>query len=300
MNSNGSIGADESAAGGAGGADDAVSPHQLAAELTMVVACEGAEHRLRWRRGDIELLDHPELEAELALVAFGGAEPPCITHHQLWADAIADGGFLAEWVDDVRLTPSWFSWLAMALERMRSEGFHEFLRGLPPARARRMGEFLHHFPVSWIDRAAATVGRSAFEGDGVDCDQAPGLLLEAVANRLRRAFVDSVGGRQLAVGAAALVPLTLSVSTGERTAISGALVGPGRGVRIAVDGSWLHRVWATDAAVIDGHLVLSLTDDRENRYRAEIVCWSAAEDGPPQPTIEQRAAIFADDRWRLL
>jgi hypothetical protein len=266
----------------------------------MIVACDGAQHRLALHDGRIELLDHPELEAELALVAFGGAEPACLTRYHLWNDAVADGGFLAEWVDGIRLTPSWFSWLAMALERMRSEGFHEFLRGLPPARARRMGEFLHHFPLPWIDRAAAEVSRAVF-GDpasGVVCDDAPGLLLEAVSNRVRRAFVDGVGGRHLSVGAAALVPLTITASPGASPAVEGRLSGPGRGVRIVVDGSWLHRVWIEGAAVIDGHLTLGLSIAEP--VTADLVEWGAGSDGLVlRPTVTRRPVRLVDGVWRV-
>ncbi|MGI9599111.1 MAG: hypothetical protein ACR2QK_23305 [Acidimicrobiales bacterium] len=305
-----------------------------AGELTMIVACEGSEHRLRWRDGELRLLDHPELEAELAMVALGGAEPACVSHYRLWEDGLSDGGFLAEWVDEARLNASWFSWLAMALERMRSEGFHEFLRGLPPARAQRMGEFLHRFSVPWIDRAAAGVSHSVGDGDGVVCPLAPALLCDAVSQRLRRAFVDSVGGRQLAVGAAALVPLSIAVSrsrsrssvAGSTAAvdpgdpeqadggpsITGSLSGPGRGITIGVHRSWLHRVWAAGAPVIEGRLVLDLQavdpiDPHPGRDRTEqevaavaaLVTWEPDRIGVLQPRIERRPVRFAERRWRI-
>ncbi|MGH1490957.1 MAG: hypothetical protein ACRBK7_16450 [Acidimicrobiales bacterium] len=290
-----------------------MSWQRAASDLTMTVACEGAQHHLRWHNGEVQLIDHPELEAELALVAFGGAEPACLSLRRLWNDGLADGGFLAEWVDEVRMSPTWFSWLAMALERMRSEGFHEFLRSLPPARAQRMGEFLHRFPVPWIDRAAASVGESVFDGDGVICLDAVRLLPVAVSHRLRRAFVDSVGGSHLSVGAAALVPLTLTVSDGtvddgdaNATGINGSITGRGRGVQITVDGSWLHRVWAANAAVIDGQLTLSLDYPHPSQPQepsrtieavAESVCW-APSDGPGlQPIVERCVVSLHEGRW---
>lgn len=293
-----------------------------AAEVTLAVSCQQQRHALRWRRGSVQLLDHPELEAELALVALGGAEPRCVSLLHLWNDAVADGGFLAEWVDESRLTAAWFSWLAMALERMRSEGFHEFLRGLPPARAQRMGQFLHAFPVPWIDRAAASVSAAVVDGDGVTCSQAPSLLSVAIANRLRRAFVDGVGGRQLSVGAAALVPLTISVSSAQgasaRTvaigepSVSGSLTGPGRGVTIQVGPSWLHRVWACGAAVIDGRPTLALdrtstdtpgdgTESPEwtdgGTHRAQTMAWERSADGRLEPVIETTGVRYVDGFW---
>lgn len=284
------------------GAGRSVIWWETAPDLAMNVDCEGAGHRLRWRRGQVELLDHPELDAELAMIALGGPEPTCLAYHRLWVDAVADGGFLAEWVEESRLSPSWFSWLAMALERMRSEGFHEFLRGLPPARAQRMGEFLHRYPVPWIDRAAASVGLAVAEVDGVACLDAPRLLSAAVAQRLRRAFVASIGGRQLALGAAALVPLRISVTSGAAPSINGALIGPDRGVDLAVDRSWLHRVWAGAATVIDGSLVVAIESDEhrspDTTALASMVIWRQSGDRGWRPSIEQRVVRYVDGSWQ--
>ncbi len=261
--------------------------------LSMVVVCDRERHRLRWEGGVVEPLDHPELEAELALVALGGAEPACIALHRLWHEAIDDGGFVAEWIEPSHLGPTWRSWLSMALERMRSEGFHEFLRHLPPARAQRMGEFLHRFPGPWIDRAGAEVNRLVVEGDHADHQLAP-LLAQAAANRLRRSFVDAVGGRQLAVGAAALVPLTLRVAGPGEPAprIDGRLSGHDRGVTITVGPRWLHSVWAAGAAVVDGHLVLAIEPGS-----AVVVEWSP--EPPRRPALMVREVGHRDGSWFL-
>ncbi len=266
--------------------------------LSLTVGCEGGDHTLRLVGPTMELVDHPDLDAELALIAFGGDEPACVALHRLWTEAITDGGFLAEWVDETRMNPAWFSWLAMALERMRAEGFHEFLRGLPPKRAQRMGEFLHYFPVPWIDRAAAVVSDAIFEGDGVSCHNAKPLLATAISNRLRRAFVDGVGGRQLAVGAAALVPLTIATRSDGRPTASGFLRGRERGVAITVANTWLHRVWAVDAAVIDGRLVLALDGTPEPGYAlATVLGWTPASAAGHQPVIETATVRFGDEGW---
>ena len=269
----------------------------------MTVDCLGARHQLCWHQGTIEPVDHPELEAELALVALGGEEPPCIALHRLWHDAIDDGGFVAEWVDPGRLNPTWLSWLSMALERMRAEGFHEFLRHLPHARAQRMGEFLRRFPPAWVDRAGAEVNRRWCHELGPAPWTGPEatLLAQAAANRLRRSFVDAVGGRQLAVGAAALIPLApVVLSAPDATsAASGALSGAGRGVRLAVDRRWLHQVWAAGAAVVDGHLVLAIDGDPTgpNGATARIVTWAGGQ--RPSPIIEDRVLRHRRNTWLL-
>lgn len=265
---------------------------ETAPPLSMVVVCNRERHRLRWEGGRVEPVDHPELEAELALVAFGGEEPSCIALHRLWNDAVADGGFMAEWVEPTHLSPAWHSWLGMALERMRSEGFHEFLRHLPPPRAQRMGEFLHRFPHPWIDRAGAEVSRQVAEGLKIEADGLGPLLAQATANRLRRSFVDAVGGRQLAVGAAALIPLRLRVHAGAAPVIDGLIRGQGRGLAITVDRSWLHEVWAAGAAVVDGRLVLAI-----EQGSATTVAWSP--DDPARPRLERRAIGHGGSSWSL-
>lgn len=276
-----------------------MSWQRTAPALSMVVVCNRERHRLRWHDGEVDTVDHPDLDAELALVAFGGDEPACVALHRLWHEAVDDGGFVAEWVEPSHLSPAWHSWLAMALERMRSEGFHEFLRHLPPARAQRMGEFLHRFPRPWIDRAAAEVNRrSLLRGAGGGGDERLGILLaQAAANRLRRAFVEAVGGRQLPFGAAALVPLTLRVDAdGSAQAIEGVLAGPGRGVTITVDRRWLHQVWAAGAAVVDGHLVLAVDGDPTggDGAVASIVVWQEV-----RPTVVAARLVFDGQGWRL-
>ena len=288
-----------------------------AADLELTVACGPATHRLAWRQGAVVLLDHPDLAAERALVALGGPEPACLTRLGLWRQAVADGGFLAEWVDDAHLSDARLSWLGMALERLRMEGFHEFLRHLPPTRAERMGQFIHRFPRPWLDRAACAVSWAIVEaeceaagpgpagpGSGVTCTHAAGLLPQAVAHRLRRAFVDSIGGRLVAWGAAALVPLSITVTAGTGPAVAGTVTGPGRAVALTVGPGWLHQVWGAGAAVVDGHLVLALNPGPAGRSLAQVVTWDrppAGPDGPQpaRPSLQTMEAHHDGRSWRL-
>ncbi|MEM8922976.1 MAG: hypothetical protein AAGD35_05695 [Actinomycetota bacterium] len=260
-----------------------------AGAVSLDVRCGGEHHRVHWSEGRFLVSDHPDLDAELALIGFGGAEPRCLWLRRLWLDAVNDGGFLAEWVDESHLSPARLSWMTMALERMASEGFHEFLRDLPRARAERMGRFLSDFPRPWLDRAAAAVSASVADGDGVACTRAPFELDAAAAVRLRRAFVEAVGGSELAIGAAALVPLDLTVAPDAASTADGRLDGTDRGVSLGVDRRWLHEVWAAGAAVVDGHLILGRTDDG-----LAVVHWDAG-----RPTVRWRRCAVEGGRWRL-
>ena len=274
--------------------------HDTADDVELAVSCRGSSHRLVWHHGAIEMFDHPEPDAEAALVALGGEEPPCLTAARLWEAAVADGGFLEEWVDDTHLTKARLSWLAMALERLRNEGFHEFLRSLPPDRAEPMGRFLHTFPRPWLDRAAAAVAEASIDGSGVVCHNAKGLVTVAIAQRVRRAFVAAIGHEQLTLGAAALVPLSVSVDPlpGRAPAdLTGGLIGPARGVSITVGSDWLHRVWAAGAGVIDGCLVLALDPENDGEATVEVLVatWFNG-----APTVRPRQARHDGEKWTLL
>ncbi|MCP4225931.1 MAG: hypothetical protein GY773_21560 [Actinomycetia bacterium] len=268
---------------------------ETAPPLELMVPCSEARHRLAWSQGEVVVVDHPELDAERTLMALGGPEPACLSRLGLWEDAVADGGFLAEWIDQAQLTDARLSWLTMALERMRNEGFHEFLRNLPFARAERMGHFLSQFPRPWHDRAAAAVAEAIVDGEGVVCNDAPQLLPTAIASRLRHSFVTSVGGTHLAVGVAALVPLTITVddSAGNGVSVAGALTGPHRRVAITVAGGWLHQVWGAGAALVDSHLVL----DRSGT-RLTVLTWTD-HGGVLVPQTELRMARVGPNGWLL-
>ncbi len=266
-----------------------------AAPVELALPCSGEVHRLRWHRGIVQLTDHPDRDAEEALVALGGPRPACLATVQLWDLALADGGFLEEWVDDTHLTPARLSWLTMALERLRNEGFHEFLRSLPPDRAEPMGRFLHAFPRPWLDRAAASIAETVSAGGGVRCVNAPPLIRAAIAQRVRRAFAAAVGGNQLPLGAAALVPLWVDVAETARPTIEGSIRGPARGVRVEVGVDWLHRVWAAGAAVVDGHLVLEVGRPLGPKVASALVAdWTAG-----RPEVVPVAVRYADDGWLI-
>lgn len=280
-----------------------------AAPAVLDVECSGEHHQLLWRNGAIELPDHPDVDAELALVAFGGAEPACINRLKMWENAVADGGFLAEWFDDSALTPSWLSWLSMALERMRTEGFHEVLRGLPPARSLRMGEFIEQFPIEWMDRAAAEISEALVTSSGdaraVVCDDAARHVRNAIGVRLRRAFVRSIGNTYLTIGAAALVPLDIIVA--ESAAVvapptaAGQLSGPGRGVSVVVGPGWLHGVWAAGAATINQRLVLGLTTMSDgSAARATVLHFDhqpGSTAGPLVASVDEVAVLHDGTSW---
>ena len=268
--------------------------------MTLDVSCDGANHQLEWSDGVVRMCQHPNADAELALVGLGGPEPACLELWQLWTEAVADGGFLEDWVIENQLSESYLSWLGMALERMRLEGFQEFLRGLPIKRAARMGQFIHTFPLAWLDRAAAEASHAVDAGDGVVCGDAPRLLTEAAAVRVRRALVNAVGTTHLSLGAAALVKLDIRSRHGLAASIEGSIDSSSGPIRIDVSPRWLHTTWARGASIIEGQLILGLDDLQVDEDTGEVVAAALAVGWVGgHATMEARSATFESNRWTL-
>ena len=54
-------------------------------DATAVVDCEGARHRVTWRRGKV-VLDAHDLTAERGMLAFGGQLCPCMRVLEMWIE----------------------------------------------------------------------------------------------------------------------------------------------------------------------------------------------------------------------
>ena len=57
--------------------------HRHVAPVVLELDCNGASHRIRWRRGRIRVLDHDVL-AERAMLALGGEPCPCLELLDTW------------------------------------------------------------------------------------------------------------------------------------------------------------------------------------------------------------------------
>ena len=265
-------------------------------DLEQAIPCGGSVHVVRWHHGEVLLDQHPDIDAERALVAFGGEAPPCLEHYELWCDAVADGGFLGEWAHLHQIGRDRLWWLRVALDRMRAEGVQEFLRDMPRSTASRMGQFLTAFPQPFLDQAAAEVADRLRTGVGVGYHRAGLLVEEAVALRVREAFARSVGGSHLSLGAAALVPFRPVIIDDSRPAVDGHLDGRNSRVEVVVPTRWLAGVWARGAAVVEGRLVLDV-DDESNV--ATTVVWGGSGSGGFVPRLEQRRLARVPGGWAL-
>ena len=196
---------------------------------------------------------------------------------------MADGGFLDEWSSADGFTTARRSWLTTAFERSLTEGFQEYLRHLPFARAVASCRFLLAFPPAWIDAAAVEVARRVVHGDGVVCEHAAGYVDEAIAQRVRRAFAASLAHGTASLGFAALVPLRVTVVAGTEPRVVGVLDGRNSRVAITVDRSWLCDVWGAGLAAPSGELVLGRRGDEPL-----VVRWSTQGAGAARRSSHQR------------
>jgi len=268
--------------------------HRFVEPVTLAVDCGRLRHQIRWAEGQVDALDHDNLDAERALMAFGGAPVACVALIDLWDDLVSDGAFLGEWAP-LGFGAQRRSWLAAALERMASEGYHEFLRAIPMARASQMARGLLAFPEAWLLRAAAEHSARVEASLITPSPPVEQFLVDAISVRARRAFVASLVGRGLPAGRAALTPLAVHVSNSETVSAWGELGGSGGSrsphnrqaphnrqtllrnhlepVSVVLPRGWLHRVWAPGMGVIGPYLVLDATFGSEPNARVTAATW---------------------------
>lgn len=255
--------------------------------VTFETECEGHRHTITWREGQLSLDEHPEPDAERALVALGGSVPRCVRILDLWDAAVADGGFVEEWAPhhDADHKRRW--WLRTALERLRSEGVQDFLFDLPRERAATMAEAAVTLPHELLDRAAGSVVDTA-DRAGWEVEPAlVGHVAEAVRLRLRRAFVSSLEGAVGQARSAALVPFRGRVGLHVSPSFEGLLAGRGSWANATVQPSWLSRVWARGVAVHEGRLTLDAVEVA-GIVTMRQVQWTDRGDGVLTPELLER------------
>ena len=239
--------------------------------VTFDVDCEGNRHSITWSQGNIVLQQHPEIDAEKALVALGGVKPKCLEVFDLWQLAVLDGGFIEEWAPWHYSDRQRRWWLRTALERLRSEGVQDFLYDLPRERALKMGEVSVTLPHEFLDRATAAVVDAA---DQRGWDFTPSLsrhLAEATRLRARRAFVKAVSHQRPSIPSPALIPFRCHINLSEESWVRGYLSGRDSHVEVSLHPRWLSRVWARGVAVHKGRFTVdaSETDDSVSLTQVE-------------------------------
>jgi hypothetical protein len=249
----------------------------------MTVPCGGTRHRLRWHRGRLQLVDHPDPGAEAVLAAFGTAPPRCLELLSLWRSAIADGGFLTEWALEERPDPTRSRHFEAALARLRREGVQDLLPALDIRRAERMGQVLTTLSPELVDRAASATAQRLLRRPDLAQHELTPWLARAVRVRARSAFVRSLARWRDHARPAALVRFRCHVGLGVTATACGRLDGRQSCCEVVLDVGWLLDVWGRGLADRGGDLVLA-TDPG----RALVLEWQ----------VDQGRAPYAAAVWR--
>lgn len=236
-----------------------------------VPAPEGAGgHRLVWREARLELADHPDPEAERAVVALGGDRCPCLDVLDAWDACHRTGSVL------------------IAGRRHRTDSL------VPPLEAsRRLTDDLRHWrravalvagearaagDAAMLNRLAVLVGpaeRAAAERLGflllLGLDQRLGDRLAAsVAASLARA--GRCDALEAATAARALPPLRAMGWTGAADDISLGPDGAFDADRVVLAPRWLAAVWGRGVAgAVPGHLVVDVLAVRADRSLEVVI-----------------------------
>lgn len=218
------------------GGDDAV-----------VIPCSGDLHRGRVAGGAL-LLDHHDVEAELALLALGSEVPACLLYLAVWHQAVVDAAFLLAWGDDVDgegLRAAREDWEGNYWESWPLE---------PPAGRVLFGPRLQRLV------ALVSARRAAEDADRGDFDRWYALQ-RATQTRARSAFVRSLSGIEAHPRPDALVPVRIHVDAdGNGGAVRGRLARLDSQVELVLPFDWLWTVWARGGGLAGGRFVLSGSD----------------------------------------
>ena len=236
------------------------------------VACSGQKHRISWRRGKLKLEDH-DLSAERTMMAFGGETPACLQTLTLWRN-------LHSWAMSSQL-----------LQQMQSRLGPEVL--LAPGDLRRVSELglLLTWEREWRRRRYySDHGRILYE-------QLKARALPPLREHLRY-WMAQHGSRRIS-------KLDLELARHNQPAlIRGQMDTVGVRATAVLGVRWIVEVWARGLEVVDGALVLEVTDEQVHTVpemaRVQAVRWEQLRDRWAEPVVAPALVQrLADGDWRL-
>jgi hypothetical protein len=209
------------------------------ARQSLEVACEGTAHHVVWRSGKLVVVDH-DVPRELALAALGGSAPRCIEILLTWR-RLHRRGELAPLGDLESMFGAPQAWRgsAAALGGGASDA-----AALP-------------LPLLRLAALAAIVRAERRWGDTSLPNEDRRRLEHFLAARAREAVEASIRPLRYA---RPQFRVTVSCAVGEAGADPSVdFVGsPGHRLNCRLPLTWIVRVWARDAAVVDGTAVLAM------------------------------------------
>lgn len=239
---------------------------------TAVVACNGEQHQVSWRRGKLKVEDH-DLAAERTMLAFGGDTPACLQVVTLWRN-------LHVWAMSGQL-----------LKQMQSRLGPDVL--LAPGDLRRVSDLglLLSWEREWRRSAYFSEHGRLLE------EQLRAQATEPLREHLRRAMAEH-GSRRIS---------KLELELGRRgrpDALRGQMDSVGVRASATLGVGWMVHVLARGLAVADGAFVVEVVDERlgagEESALVRAVRWERQAGGTALPvTARALARRQADGTWRL-
>jgi hypothetical protein len=258
-----------------------VTWYDSASPCTTTVPCGNGTHTLRWEAGRLQLLSHPDGEAEQVLSVLGGQKAGCVAIAEMWTRHVADLSVLTIWPRGPQdaLTLTWetvadadvgASFMTRRLFRPDARQEHEratelrTLLMLGPAFGYRL---TGHVTAAHAPRLAAS--------------DHPALTV-ATESRAAAAIAEWAGTDPARVRATLTSPGPAEVRDGGE-------------LELRLPADWLATVWACGLALVDGHLVVAVTEP--GWPDAEVLALSAPSTTPVALAVRGTATGTGDPHW---
>ena len=258
------------------------------------IECEGGTHRVEWIDGAVHAIDHPDPDADRALVALGGSSPACLDVVGAWREHTTT----PELVTLGRRPGE--QGLGLALAAVRAHAVANVrIPGMPGAAKERLETRLRRretlalllsLPAPFIDRLVLGVLASAAERWDDESFRADhglriGAALSTRATPALRRFGDRLGCGPSDVGVSPARP-------GHGEPVVAARLERGQPVVISADlpVRWMTNVWGRGISEPDGEFVLDVISGERDGSSFEVF---VAEWEPAGPITWEAAPVPA-------
>lgn len=228
------------------------------------VPCGDGQHTIRLVSGELELVDHPDLEAEQVLAALGGDKPNCIRVGEAWNRRAADIDLLMVLPrsDDDEVPVNWGDVAAtrspvrtsVALSGPAGPPMPAGLPASAPVRIREMQAVFQELRARQLDILMLLALGHEFQKRLV------GTIVAGSGGETSPALAAALAGR-----AAPAIARWLDVDVDEVTVAVhkgsgwGSLFASSDAVWVALPVSWLSEVWARGLEITGGRFVVGVS-----------------------------------------
>jgi hypothetical protein len=273
-------------------------------DVSVTVACGGAEHALLWREGALVAPDH-DLSAERALVAMGGQAPYCVEVLDAWQHAGPDPYLLSVW-DGQPVRSTVTLWSSTAVGAMpfvvpaSSRGNAEWID------LQRRRSLLQTVPSDLYDRLALAVAAALCAGErhsnlGGLKRWAPADLLPAISTRAVPLVHRSIGSWRGATDAWKPPIVECEIAgRDDGPTVEGLVERRGGWVTVVLDPSWLVEVWGRGLALVEGCFVMSAARAHHDAFVDSVVVrWERVAAGGLEPVTAAAVLTASPGGWAL-